>query len=59
MQLAMNHASTSVVWAEGMRWACAVAGEVYAPQRAPARDTARRRPALPADGLRKRQLVRT
>ena len=44
--------------AERMRWARAVASEVFTPPQRPARDGGRRRPGRTA-GLRRRQLVRT
>jgi hypothetical protein len=52
-----DHPETAV---QRMRWARAVVGEVFAPPPpGPARDSARRRPGRPADGLRRRRLVRT
>ena len=52
-----DHPETAV---QRMRWARAVAGEVFAPPPpGPARDSARRRPRRPANGLRRRRLART
>jgi hypothetical protein len=52
-----DHPETAV---QRMRWARAVAGEVFTPPPSgPARDSARRRPGRPADGLRRRRLART
>ena len=46
--------------AERMRWARAVASEVFTPPPpVPARGSARRRPARTASGLRRQRLVRT
>ena len=42
-----------------MRWARAVAGEVFALSSGPAQDSARRRPGQPVAGLPTRQLART
>jgi hypothetical protein len=44
---------------ERMRWARAVAGEVFVPPPGPARDSARRRPGRLGGGLRRQRLVRT
>lgn len=52
-----DHPETAV---QRMRWARAVAGEVFTPPPlGPAQDSARRRPGRPADGLRRRRLART
>jgi hypothetical protein len=52
-----DHPETAV---ERMRWARAVADEVFTPPPlGPAQDSARRRPGLPVGGLRRLQLART
>ena len=52
-----DHPETAVA---RMRWARAVAGEVFTPPPpGPAQDSARRRPGLPVAGPRRRRLVRT
>jgi hypothetical protein len=51
-----DHPETAV---ERMRWARAMAGEVFTPLPGAAQDSARRRPGLPVAGLRRRQLART
>jgi hypothetical protein len=50
-----DHPETAV---ERMRWARAVAGEVFAPARGPAQDSARRQLEQPVGGLQRR-LART
>ena len=52
-----DHPETAVA---RMRWARAVAGEVFTPPPpGPAQDSARRRPGQPVAGLRTRRLART
>ena len=51
-----DHPETAV---ERMRWARAVAGEVFAAPRGPAHDAARRRPGRLVDGPRRLSAVRT
>jgi hypothetical protein len=51
-----DHPETAVA---RMRWARAVAAEVFASPPGRAQDSARRRPALPVVGPRTRQLART
>jgi hypothetical protein len=51
-----DHPETAVA---RMRWARAVAGEVFAWSAGPAQDSARRRPGLTVAGPRRRRLVRT
>ena len=51
-----DHPETAV---ERMRWARAVASEVFTPPPEPAQDRAQRRPRRTAGGLRRRRLVTT
>jgi hypothetical protein len=51
-----DHPDTAVA---RMRWARAVAAEVFTSPPEPAQDSARRRPGLPVAGPRTRQLART
>ena len=51
-----DHPETAV---ERMRWACAVAGEAFAPPRGSAQDSARRRPGQPVGSLGRQRLART
>jgi|SRR5215469_7285079 len=51
-----DHPETAV---ERMRWARAVAGEVFAAPPGPAQDSARRQPGRPAGGPRRQRLART
>ena len=51
-----DHPETAV---KRMRWARAVAGEVFTSPPGPAPDSARRQPGLPVAGLQRLQLART